>query len=73
MGPGNNVQMGSISPYKGGILREKGRPIVKYRDFLPSAVQKTAELDPHTRRGNFKGGGDGQPRKCSNMSGGRYA
>jgi len=27
----------------GAILREKGRPIVQYRDTLLSSVQKTAE------------------------------
>jgi len=32
--------MGSTSAWDGAILRGKGRPIVKYRDFLPWAVQK---------------------------------
>jgi len=34
---------GPHPPYKGGILRGKGRPIVKYRDTLWSSVPKTAE------------------------------
>jgi len=29
-----------ISPWEGAVLRGKGRPIVKYRDALPWAVQK---------------------------------
>jgi len=38
--PCRPITWGSEPPWDGTILREKGRPIVKYRDTLRSAVQK---------------------------------
>jgi len=44
VGPRNHVLDGvNIPSWEEAILRGKGRPIVKYRDCLPWAVQKTAE------------------------------
>jgi len=41
MGPRNHVLDGSPDPpWAGAILREKERPIVKYRDIIRSSVQK---------------------------------
>ena len=40
MGPGNHVlDVGPDPLREGAILREKGRPIVKYMDILWSSVQ----------------------------------
>jgi len=36
MGPKNHVlSEGPDAPWEGAILREKGRPITKYRDAVP--------------------------------------
>jgi len=42
VGPRNHVciRWGPDPPWKGAILRGKGRPIVKYKDTLQSSVQK---------------------------------
>ena len=41
VGPGNHVLDGGPDPrWEGAMLREKGRPIVKYKDNLRSSVQK---------------------------------
>ena len=41
VGPGNHVLDGSPDPMgRGNFEREKGHPIVKYRDILRSSVQR---------------------------------
>jgi len=40
MGPRNHVLDGGPDPPWEGTILGKGRPIVKYKDFLPWAVEK---------------------------------